>query len=76
MINERDKARLEKIGRRIRELREAQGLSQDELASRCNVDRAKISKMENATANYYITTLIEVASGLNIPVKKLMDMEL
>lgn len=75
MINERDKARLEKIGKRIRELREAQGLSQDELAARCNVDRAKISRMENATANHYITTLIEVASGLNIPVKKLLDIE-
>lgn len=75
MMKDRDKRRLQQIGKCIREIREQQGLSQDDLAARCNVDRGKISKMENATANHYITTLIEVAKGLGVAPQKLLDVD-
>lgn len=44
-----------------------------QLAAQCEVDRVKISKIENATANHYVTTLIEIAKGLGIEPKKLLD---
>lgn len=51
------------------------GLSQAQLAANCDVDRGKISRIENATANQYITTLIEIAKGLNIHPKTLLDVD-
>jgi DNA-binding XRE family transcriptional regulator len=72
-MTEKDKSRLEKIGKNLLKIREKLGLSQDQLAARCDVDRGKISKIENATANHYVTTLIEIAKGLGIEPKKLLD---
>ncbi len=72
-MTEKDKNRLEKIGKNLLKIRQKLGLSQDQLAARCDVDRGKISKIENATANHYVTTLIEIAKGLGIEPKKLLD---
>lgn len=74
-MTEKEKNRLEKIGKNILRIREELGLSQGELASRCDVDRAKISKIENATANHYTTTLIEIAKGLGIAPKELINLD-
>ena len=73
-MKERDRERLRKIGVRVRTLREKRDLSQEQLAARCDVDRAKISKIENATANYTITTLIELAKGMEIQPKMFLDL--
>jgi len=72
-MTEKEKKRLVKIGDNLRKIRESMEYSQEDLASRCTVERAKISKIENATANHYITTLIEIAYGLNIHPKNLLD---
>lgn len=74
-MTEREKKRLQKIGSNLLRIREKLGLSQDQLAARCDVDRGKISKIENATANHYVTTLIEIAKGLGIEPKKLLDVD-
>lgn len=74
-MTEKDKNRLEKIGKNLLKIREKLDLSQDQLAARCDVDRGKISKIENATANHYVTTLIEIAKGLGINPKKLFDVD-
>ena len=74
-MKERDRERLHKIGVRVRKLREKRNLSQEQLAARCDVDRAKISKIENATANYTITTLIELAKGMGVQPKIFMDVD-
>jgi len=72
-MTEKEKKRLEKIGANLFKIREKLGLSQDQLAARCEVDRGKISKIENATANHYVTTLIEIAKGLGIEPQILLD---
>lgn len=54
-------------------IRLAKNLSQDDLASRCDVDRGKISKIETGSANYYISTVIELAKGLGVDPKDLME---
>lgn len=74
-MTEKEKTRLKKIGANILRIREKKGLSQEQLAANCDVDRGKISKIENATANYYITTLIEIAKGLDVDPKKLIDLD-
>ena len=44
-----------------------------ELSSRCDVDYAKISKLENNKANLTLTTLLELAEGLDIHPKELLN---
>jgi transcriptional regulator with XRE-family HTH domain len=65
-MKEKDKKRLRKFAAHLVKLREKKGISQRELSSRCDVDYAKISKLENNKANLTITTLIELAEGLDM----------
>jgi ribosome-binding protein aMBF1 (putative translation factor) len=64
---------LKKLGSHLLSIRLAKGLSQEEVSYRCEVDRAKISKIETGTANCNITTRIELAKGLGITTKQLLD---
>lgn len=48
-------------------------MSQEDVSYRCDVDRAKISKIENGAANCNVTTLIELAKGLGVEPKDLLN---
>lgn len=69
----KDTKRLEKFAAQLIKLRTKKGLSQRELSSRCDVDYGKISKLENNKANLTLTTLIELAEGLEIHPRELLD---
>jgi transcriptional regulator with XRE-family HTH domain len=72
-MKEKDKSILEAIGARILQIRIEKKLTQEEVSYRCEVDRGKISKIESGTANYNITTLVELAKGLGVEAKELLD---
>lgn len=74
-MKERDKKRLEKFAAHLLKLRKESGLSHRELAARCDVDYAKISKIETNKANLSLTTLIEIAEGLGVHPKDLLDID-
>lgn len=74
-MKERDKKRLKKFAAQLVKLRKKKGLSQRELSSRCDVDYGKISKLENNKANLTLTTLIELAEGLEVHPKELLNIE-
>jgi transcriptional regulator with XRE-family HTH domain len=74
-MKDRDKLRLKKFGEHLKYLREKKGLSIRELASLCDVDYGKISKLENNKANLTFTTLLELADGLEMSLKTLLDFE-
>lgn len=65
----------QKFGEHLRELRQKQGLGLRKLAARCNVDHAKISDIENAKEDFTFATFIELAKGLEIHPKKLLDFD-
>ena len=75
-MKEKDKRRLRKIAANLTKIRESKGLSIRELATRCDVDHGKISKIENNKANLMVTTLMELAEGLGVHPKKMLDVEL
>lgn len=51
---------------KIKEYREAEGLTQEELAKKSNVSRAIISSLESGSRNVTTTdTLIRIAKALN-----------
>jgi transcriptional regulator with XRE-family HTH domain len=60
----------------LTKIRESKGLSIRQLAARCDVDHAKISKIESNKANMMVTTLMELAEGLAIHPKKMLDFEI
>ena len=72
-MKEKDKKRLEKFALHLKTLREEKGISMRELSSRCDVDYGKISKLENNKANLTLTTLIELAEGLEVHPQELLD---
>ncbi|PTS91498.1 transcriptional regulator [Pedobacter sp. HMWF019] len=61
------------IGQNLLRLRTEQGLSQQELANKCNVDRAKISKLENGRVDFMYSTLLDIADALGVDVSKLQS---
>lgn len=62
---------LEKFGKRLRQLREQKGLSQEELAFRANLSVYYISRIERGKANPSLETLHNLASGLRVSIKDL-----
>lgn len=55
------------IGERLRQLREARGLSQETLAARAKVSAKFISEVERATTNTSVTVLWQLAvDGLGV----------
>lgn len=54
------------VGENVKNLRKKKEWTQDELASRCSVNREKISRIENGRKDYLISTLLEIAEALNV----------
>ena len=57
------------IGAKIRQLREAQDLTQSDLGSLIGVNKTRISKIENGDMNVTITSLIRVFRAFNLEPK-------
>lgn len=54
-----------KIGKRIRKLRELQGLTQAQLAGKIPMDQSQFSRIEKDKTDPTLTTLIKVAQALD-----------
>jgi transcriptional regulator with XRE-family HTH domain len=72
MINKKNKLLLTRFGKHIKSLREQKGLSLRELSYACNIDNSKISKIEKGQINITVLTVLELASGLEIPSAELL----
>lgn len=59
------------LGGAIRSLRKSQGISQEELAHRSQVDRAYMSSIERGTQNPGVMTIIRIAEGMGISVAEI-----
>lgn len=60
------------VGRRIRRLRTAQGLSLDAVAAKAGISRSLLSKVENARVSSPIATLANIAAALGSTVGQLI----
>jgi transcriptional regulator with XRE-family HTH domain len=68
-------SQLEKFGERINKIRTRKKLSFRKLAQLCNIDYSDLSKIEKGQINITILTLIELAKGLDVHPKELLDVE-
>ncbi|HOS46608.1 MAG TPA: helix-turn-helix transcriptional regulator [Paludibacter sp.] len=56
----------EKVGKRLRELRKAKGLSQEKFSYECNLDRTYIASIEQGKRNVSIVNIEKITKTLNI----------
>jgi len=63
---------LVKFGRRVREERTKQGLSQEELAARAGVHRTYIGMVERAEKNITLLSVQRICSALNTRISHLI----
>jgi len=64
------------FGKNLEKIRTDRGLSYRQLAQRCDVDFSEISKIEKGERNIQLTTIIELAKGLDKTPKELFDFEI
>lgn len=61
----------QKFGKRVKELRLKQNISQEELAFRCELSKNYISDVERGTRNISLRSIEKIAKGLNVHKKEL-----
>ena len=66
---------LEKLGKRVAELRKQKGLTQDDLADRCGWEASNLRKIEGAHTNPTIKSLLTLCHGLEIEMTDLFQFE-
>lgn len=62
-----------KFGFNLKKIRISKGLSLRALARNCDLDDSNISKIENGRFDIQLSTIIELAKGLGIEPKELLD---
>lgn len=63
----------QKVGKRIKELRNQLGISQEELANRSELDRTYITSVENGHRNISIGTLSKIVQSLECSLHDFFD---
>ena len=61
------------IGLNILHYRKEQGLTQMQLAEKCNISRNFMQRIETATSSCTVNTLVDIADALDIPLRKLFE---
>lgn len=61
------------FGKHVRKLRQARGISQEELAFSSNLHRTYISDIERGTRNVSLDNMDKIAVALDVPLKELFD---
>lgn len=64
---------LKALGKKVKALREARGLSQYALSDESGIARSQIVRLENGELNCTIATLLQVAQALEVEVKELVE---
>jgi transcriptional regulator with XRE-family HTH domain len=59
------------FGERVRSLRKAQGISQEQFASICSLDRTYIGGIERGERNISLDNIAKIAAALGIPLNEL-----
>lgn len=62
-----------RFGKRIRQLRQERGWSQEEYGERCSLDRTYISGIERGVRNPSLEVLESLAKGFEISLSELMS---
>ena len=75
MLNTNDRKALRRFGQHLADIRNEKNLSLRDVSSACDIDNSKIAKIEKGMINVTFTTILELAAGLDVHPKKLLDYE-
>lgn len=67
---------LREVGKRIRDLREAQKLTLEDMDFHTGIDASDFNKIEQGKTNITLKTLLRVSRGLKVEPKVLLDIKL
>lgn len=59
------------LGKAISSARKSQGVSQEELAHRSEIDRSYMSAIERGTQNPGVMAIVKIAKAIGIPISEL-----
>lgn len=76
MASEIQAETLRKFGQHFLNIRKRKKLSYRKIALKCDLDYSDISKIEKGERNISLTTLIELAKGLEVDIKELVDFKI
>lgn len=62
-----------KIGQKIRKIRKAHGLSQEELAEKINISTTHMSHIETGNTKLSLPVFVDIAAALEIKTDELLD---
>lgn len=61
------------FGQRVTAIRKSKNLSLREVAQNCDLDHSNIAKIEKGQKNCQLLTLVELATGLGVEPKELLE---
>ena len=61
------------LGERIKALRQERQMTQNELAIRCNFEKASMSRIESGKTNVTILTLKKISEALGVQINELFN---
>lgn len=73
-MNTKESKYFQKLGARIKQLREEKGIDQKSFAFDCEIGRTQLYMIENGKTNPRLLTLMKIAEGLEIQVNELLKM--
>ncbi len=72
IVNKKEEKYFQKLGARIKQLREERGLDQKAFAFDCEIGRTQLYMIENGKTNPRLLTLIKISNGLEISLSELV----
>lgn len=71
-MNTKEEKYFQKLGAKIKQLREAKGIDQKSFAFDAGIGRTQLHMIENGKTNPRLLTLMKIASGLEVSVSELL----
>jgi transcriptional regulator with XRE-family HTH domain len=63
------------IGKRIKNIREDKGFTQQEIGYRCDFEKSTMSRIEAGRTNLTVKNLYKLSQALGVKLKDLVDLE-
>ena len=71
-MNTKELKYFQKLGAKIKQLREEKGIDQKSFAFDCEIGRTQLYMIENGRTNPRLLTLMKIADGLEISISELL----
>lgn len=64
-----------RIGDKIKEIRIQKGLTQLDLAAKCNFEKSNMSRIESGRSNLTVKTMFTISNALGVKIRDLVDID-